>query len=393
MASGTFPGSFWRRLLKLVDAELEAEASMVIIGGAAIALEYANRHLTRDLDTSTSIQGALLDAVERARKAIQAEDDLDEAPPVGAAGVFDAPEGYEERCRLVRIAGLRRLRVHVPERHDLALMKAARGDERDRVTRGPAVEVPAARGAALRRERGEADRAEPQGAHVDGGGAWRGSSATLEEGARTPKLRRCSRDYTIGQNLAWLVKNWSEIPGATEAKREEAVGWCIPATAIGGDLGWPIVCPGASAEDSSSALRVIAARRPLPHVPRQVLYPLRTVPRGMTPYGAGSGETLRDQIISAPAPAELVPRRVVTPRVLCRPVRTARRPFPFLFCRKPLPGPFAVRDRLPVVYAIDRMAGTVFAIAVAVRRKFGEHGFGAVRQVNRVPPLPCSRLP
>jgi hypothetical protein len=69
--------------------------------------------------------------VERAREAIQAEDDLDEPPPVGAAGVFDAPEGYEERCRLVRIAGLRRLRVHVPERHDLALMKAARGDERD----------------------------------------------------------------------------------------------------------------------------------------------------------------------------------------------------------------------------------------------------------------------
>jgi len=131
MASGTFPGSFWRRLLKLVDAELEAEASMVIIGGAAIALEYANRHLTRDLDTSTAIQGALLRAVERARKAIQAEDDLAEAPPVGAAGVFDAPQGYEERCRLVRIAGVRHLRVHVPERHDLALMKAARGDERD----------------------------------------------------------------------------------------------------------------------------------------------------------------------------------------------------------------------------------------------------------------------
>jgi hypothetical protein len=131
MGDGTFPGSFWRRLLKLIDAELDAQASMVIIGGAAIALAYANRHLTRDLDTSTAIQGALLDAVERARKTIQAEDDLDEAPPVGAAGVFDAPEGYEERCRLVRIVGLHRLRVYVPERHDLALMKAARGDERD----------------------------------------------------------------------------------------------------------------------------------------------------------------------------------------------------------------------------------------------------------------------
>src|SRR5690349_20126446 len=131
MASGTFPGSFWRRLLKLIDAELEDEASIVIIGGAAIALEYANRHLTRDLDTSTAIRGALLDAVERARSAIQAEDDLDAEPPVNAAGVFDAPEAYEERCRRVRIAGLRRLRVYVPERHVLALMKAARGDERD----------------------------------------------------------------------------------------------------------------------------------------------------------------------------------------------------------------------------------------------------------------------
>jgi hypothetical protein len=131
MASGAFPGSFWRRLLKLVDAELKTEASMVIIGGAAIALEYANRHLTRDLDTSTAIEGALLEAVERAQKAIKARDRLEEPPLVGTAGVFDAPEGYEERCRPVRIAGLRQLRVFVPERHDLALMKAARGDERD----------------------------------------------------------------------------------------------------------------------------------------------------------------------------------------------------------------------------------------------------------------------
>ena len=42
MPSGTFPGSFWRRLLKLIDAELVTSASMVIIGGAAITLEYAN---------------------------------------------------------------------------------------------------------------------------------------------------------------------------------------------------------------------------------------------------------------------------------------------------------------------------------------------------------------
>jgi hypothetical protein len=94
---GPSPGPSGDACLKLIDAELEAEASMVIIGGAAIALEYANRHLTRDLDTSTAIEGALLRALERARRAIQAEDDLEEPPLVGAAGVFDAPEGYEER--------------------------------------------------------------------------------------------------------------------------------------------------------------------------------------------------------------------------------------------------------------------------------------------------------
>ena len=59
----------------------------MIVGGAAFALEYANRHLTRDLDTSTAIRGALLEAVERARSAIQDEDDPDE-PPVGS-GVVD----------------------------------------------------------------------------------------------------------------------------------------------------------------------------------------------------------------------------------------------------------------------------------------------------------------
>jgi uncharacterized nucleotidyltransferase DUF6036 len=69
--------------------------------------------------------------VERARKAIQAEDDLEDPPPVSAAGIFDAPEGFEVRCRLVRIPDVRHLRVYVPEPHDLALMKTARGDEPD----------------------------------------------------------------------------------------------------------------------------------------------------------------------------------------------------------------------------------------------------------------------
>ena len=133
MGNGVFPGRFWRRLLGLIDAELDEDTAMVVIGGAAIALKYANRYLTRDLDTATSLEGKLAAAAKRAQRALQVEDGLSVPPPIGAAGVYDAPEGFEERCMRVQIRGLRHLRVYVPERHDLALMKVSRGDERDLV--------------------------------------------------------------------------------------------------------------------------------------------------------------------------------------------------------------------------------------------------------------------
>lgn len=100
--------------------------SVVIVGGAAIALAYRGRqYVTFDIDVirieGKGVQSAF-DAA--ARKAM---------PPVpvtyvGAIAV--APVHYEDR--LIRILpDLKRLAVYVPERHDLAIMKIARGTEHD----------------------------------------------------------------------------------------------------------------------------------------------------------------------------------------------------------------------------------------------------------------------
>jgi hypothetical protein len=50
--------------------------------------------------------------------------------PVAHAGVADAPLDIESRLERV-LPHLERLRVFVPERHDLVLMKAIRGYEHD----------------------------------------------------------------------------------------------------------------------------------------------------------------------------------------------------------------------------------------------------------------------
>lgn len=126
------PASFWTRLLKLVDAELAEPHDLVIVGGAAIGLRYASTHLTSDIDSVTSTRDrALWSAIERACKKVQEQDGLRRPPHVGYIGVsFEPPEDWERRRRKVPLS-LRRLRVYVPERHDLALSKVSRGLSRD----------------------------------------------------------------------------------------------------------------------------------------------------------------------------------------------------------------------------------------------------------------------
>ncbi len=113
-----------RRFLEAVDGALHGQADVVVIGGAAAALEYGVATGTRDIDTWTRVQKELMAAVERARQATGL------AVPFAQSGVADGPEDFESRLERA-LPHLRRLAVMVPEKHDLVLMKVVRGDEHD----------------------------------------------------------------------------------------------------------------------------------------------------------------------------------------------------------------------------------------------------------------------
>ena len=113
-----------RIFLAGVDAALRGKAEVVLIGGAAVAIEYDIVVGTRDIDTWTRVQNDLMIAVERSRQATGL------AVPFAQSGVADGPESFERRLRRA-LPHLKRLIVRVPEKHDLVLMKVVRGDEHD----------------------------------------------------------------------------------------------------------------------------------------------------------------------------------------------------------------------------------------------------------------------
>jgi hypothetical protein len=113
-----------RQFLEAADRHLVAEATMIIIGGSAAALAYAVTAGTMDLDTFETDTAALTSALANARR------DTGLSIPVQRAAVADLPWHYQSR--LVReLEHLRRLLVHVPERHDLVLSKLMRCHEGD----------------------------------------------------------------------------------------------------------------------------------------------------------------------------------------------------------------------------------------------------------------------
>jgi hypothetical protein len=112
------------RFLGAVDQALVQPVEVIVIGGTAAALHYGVTRATHDIDTWTIVQGDLAAAAERARVATGLD------IPVTHSGVADAPFDFESRLERV-LPHLDRLRVLVPEKHDLALMKAVRGYEHD----------------------------------------------------------------------------------------------------------------------------------------------------------------------------------------------------------------------------------------------------------------------
>ncbi|MBS2021051.1 MAG: hypothetical protein JST92_01475 [Deltaproteobacteria bacterium] len=94
---------------------------MVIIGGASLALAYGSMHATKDIDTWGNGEAAFWEAVDAASKSTKMHIEVRPTPEA------DAPYDFETRLLRNDLNGLTHLRVFVPERHDLALMKMARG--------------------------------------------------------------------------------------------------------------------------------------------------------------------------------------------------------------------------------------------------------------------------
>jgi hypothetical protein len=113
------------RFLRAMDDALPVDETIVIIGGVAVALRCSRtERMTKDIDSWGRISPALGRAAEKARQVTGL------TIPLEQAAVADGPFGFEER--LVRtMPRLGRLKVMLPEKHDLALMKIVRGDETD----------------------------------------------------------------------------------------------------------------------------------------------------------------------------------------------------------------------------------------------------------------------
>jgi Nucleotidyltransferase of unknown function (DUF6036) len=113
------------QFLRALDAELDGPIRVTIIGGAAIGLVYDPTHATTDIDLVPVGSAAFWAAVERATGG------LAHAVPVSSVAIFAAPYQYEDRLVRLDLPGLVKLTVDVPEAHDLALMKVARGESHD----------------------------------------------------------------------------------------------------------------------------------------------------------------------------------------------------------------------------------------------------------------------
>ena len=119
------PSGDFEKFLRLVDEELAEPFTIIVVGGAAIGMAYAPDHSTSDIDLMPMRSAPFWDAVERAQQRLASR------VPIQSVGIVQPPYEYEDRLRPLPIRGLKRLQILVPEAHDLALMKVARGEAHD----------------------------------------------------------------------------------------------------------------------------------------------------------------------------------------------------------------------------------------------------------------------
>jgi hypothetical protein len=124
-AAQGFTADELRTFLRALDGELASAASLVVIGGGALALAYVESAATHDIDTFDSSGQEIKEAAKRARRITGL------FVPIGDSSIAQLPEGSESRLRHI-LPELKKLVVHVLEQHDLAVSKLLRGNIHDR---------------------------------------------------------------------------------------------------------------------------------------------------------------------------------------------------------------------------------------------------------------------
>lgn len=108
-----------RTFLKAVDSGLNRPFEIEIIGGAAASLAFRANSGTEDIDSLTTLASIQM-AIDAARVTTGLEIEM------STVSVSEVPYNYAKRLKRVRIRGMKKLRILVPEKHDWALMKIAR---------------------------------------------------------------------------------------------------------------------------------------------------------------------------------------------------------------------------------------------------------------------------
>ena len=109
--------------LTAVDRRTPKKFKVVILGGAAAVLSFGAKS-TMDIDTATAVS-YLRQAYETARQ----ETGL--PIPFALATVITAPSGYQSRLKRLHLPGLQNLAVYLLEKHDWALSKINRLEDKD----------------------------------------------------------------------------------------------------------------------------------------------------------------------------------------------------------------------------------------------------------------------
>lgn len=108
-----------------LDAELSASTTIRLIGGAALSF-YAPMHSTNDIDYVESAAPC-----EEAYASLGAKKSI-AMLPLQRVTVHQPPDGFEKRWEEAPFdPPLKWVKVLIPERHDLALMKISRGYAHD----------------------------------------------------------------------------------------------------------------------------------------------------------------------------------------------------------------------------------------------------------------------